>query len=889
MFKIGNFAKMFQPKPIESKPVKKPQASPPNADAVIAKKADTQYYAATSKAKLENQYATQQPTPYGAQKQINNLPPPDPNDKAAIEKYKTQCKQLADDAIKNSEPPKIEDFRNSGLNGRTAEYEYRQVKQSYDSQISQLKKISEEATRNPGKLITPQGARDAIDKLPRPDRSDSQAILDYNNKRSQIASDALLYVKSPDLKDYKGDAVGYKKAQSDYKDAVNQLKEDSYAAGSKTPPPITKAEADKAADDYIKNHNGVKNEDDGYAVGKELAGLAKTSPQDAAAIMKRVQEKLAKTEYGDNVASGFINSSSDSDLQTIAKLPGGVELFKDLQHHLLSGNVHDNERDQAKRLSNTITSLTGIFADGYDGIRPGKADSESPYSEDAKPEDAATFLKYESALGGPGSKGQAFAAALELHKNDPAWIRSFMSEVGKDQVTQYISDSFNIPNLSPEQAAKNSTSIRTALETLVKSGDLKQSGMDALVKKLKDANPAAFTEIFAKSSNAEFKEMFVKATINSGENKLEAAGAYVLKTLSAQEQAKFLDGLNEGQLNSFIEGAMAGQFETIDYMAYLKNQKSPSPDGIPQITIGGIDSLVALARKESGYNGSTFETAPFSKELQQRVFNAVNKGLRNSDAFDNFKDNKTFKDNLSKIFINHGAEILKAQAPDGGFQNADFVSGMVKFFEMTLFTKNAGGLRDELMQSVIKTMGNVGDASKSPPLDPAKYAATHNGWSQQDHVEVMGGLQAMVIQAASNQKDYIKNEILEDQQKKQEMIGFVTGMAFAFLPGAGDLFGKIAADGASFLEQIPDKIIKYSYDQAKSQIESAAQDGMLNLLNNMNGGNADALGKIDVFINEFKNTVTTTSSTLPNGETGELDLRTKFQSAFAFYGDLIRF
>lgn len=539
------------------------------------------------------------------------------------------------------------------------------------------------------------------------------------------------------------------------------------------------------------------------------------------------------------------------------------------------------------------TAKKSIFDDGYDGVDTIDENYRSPYFDDTPPKGAAEFLKYDMAFSSPGSKGQAFADTLALHKDDPEWTKNFLREVGKKDVAKYISDSFNNPYLTSKQAERNSANIRAGLELAVKNGDLTQTGMDALVKELKNGNAYAFTEIFGKSSDPQFKQMFVQATINSGSSRLQAAGAYVLKTFSAADQAKFLNGLSDSQLNSFVAGAMAGQFEVRELKSQLDDPYGYN--GITNVTVGGIDSLVSIASRETGYNGSVFETAPFSKELQQRIFIAISKGLTNGDAFNNFRDNKIFKDNLSEIFIHHGKEILKAQAPDGAFTDSSFISGMTKFFEMTLFTKNPGGLRDQLMQSVIKTMSDVGDASKAPPLAPEEYEKLHNGWSQQDHVEVMGGLQAMILQAASNQKEYIKNEILNDQAKKQELIGFVTGMAFAFLPGAGDIFGKIAADGASFLKQIPDKIINYTFDQGKSQIESAAKDGLISLLKNMNGSNSAALSDIDAFIGGFKQTVVATSSVLPNGEKGEngkpdeLNLRTAFQSAFAFYGDLVRF
>jgi hypothetical protein len=304
-------------------------------------------------------------------------------------------------------------------------------------------------------------------------------------------------------------------------------------------------------------------------------------------------------------------------------------------------------------------------------------------------------------------------------------------------------------------------------------------------------------------------------------------------------------------------------------------------------TMGGVESLLRTANQYTGYYGSTFQTAPFSPELQNRLFNAVVGGLNDTEAFNNFKENPAFKDELSKLFMRNGSEILKQNAPDGAFQNADFITGMTKFFELTLFSPKGGELRDDLMKSVIDTMGNVGDASKNPPLTQSEYEARHNGWSQQDHTEVMGGLLGMVWQAAENQKEYINNEIMQDAAKKKEMVGFFVGMAFSFVPGAGDVMGKIAGEGASFLQQLPDKIVNFAWDTSKDQLKNGSQEFLLNLLKG--SSNADALANVDMLTDKFRDIIVATNAALPNGEAGELNLRAAFQSAFSFYHELVEF
>ncbi|MDQ2746801.1 MAG: hypothetical protein M3T96_06035, partial [Acidobacteriota bacterium] len=354
-------------KPITLKPLPKPETKPqpqaqPKAATVAFKQNDAQYIGATNRYKLDKQFDATLPTPYKALEQINNLPKPDPTDKAAVEKYKEQRKQIADDAIDNSKPPKIEDFRNTGLNGATANYQYQQSKQGYDSQISDLKKISKDAKNYPNKILTPYEAQQEIDKLPRPDRSNPQSVLDYNNRRASIADSALMYAKPPTRDDFKSlpGATGnyeYREALRSYNSSVAQLKEDSSAGGTSILPKMTDAEVNKAATDYINARGGVNNEDDAYGVGEDIAALAKTDPQGAVLVMQKVQAKLNDTTYGDNVASGFVDKTSVEDLRSFSQLPGGETVLRDLQNHLTSGDVHGSEYKQSDKIDEAITGL----------------------------------------------------------------------------------------------------------------------------------------------------------------------------------------------------------------------------------------------------------------------------------------------------------------------------------------------------------------------------------------------------------------------------------------------------------------------------------------------------------------------------------------------------
>lgn len=357
-FRIDSFFKNIvkeipPPKP-EVKP--QPQSPPP----VNTQTSERQFIATNNRRNLENKLA-ENASPYKAIEQINQLPKPEPNDKAAVAEYKKQRAEIADNAIKNSQPPKIEDFRNSGLNGATASYEYSEALTSYNSQIAELKKTSADAQKYPDRILTPGAAVIEINNLPRPDRNDPQAIQEYNRQRAEIADSALLYAEPPKREDFRGlngatASYEYSQALSYYNTYVGQLEEAANSRYSSTPPPITDAEADAAATELIDRRGGSGDisEDDAYDIGNDLSQLARTDPEGAAAVMEKVQEKLNDTDKGDNVASGFVNNLSVEDLRRVSQTPEGKAVLEDLQNRLLSGSVHDNEREEAAKIYEAI-------------------------------------------------------------------------------------------------------------------------------------------------------------------------------------------------------------------------------------------------------------------------------------------------------------------------------------------------------------------------------------------------------------------------------------------------------------------------------------------------------------------------------------------------------
>jgi hypothetical protein len=674
-----------------------------------------------------------------------------------------------------------------------------------------------------------------------------------------------------------------------------------------TTPTITRLEAEQRADEIIGT-NGGKDNLNTEGVGRELAEIAKTNPADAWAITHAMlgdsidQDDTGKVRENDKdeIAQSFAANLSDAEIDAVARDENGRALLERMQRHLLSGSVHGDELQTAERLQKAIGKYQTFseYNQGIDRLSDLAMTTAygAAFDPNSSPETAAAALKSPYRPGfDPQSDVQAFTDQLAAHKNDPQWLQSYYAALGSGKTAELIGSAATPSGYSTylyggygskdaaEMYNRNMATIAASLETLRANGGLSQTDMNNLTNAMQKGgfNPNVAIDMFGKTST-DVQEMFVRAAVSNGSDPVEAAGSYVLSQMSSYKQSQILGSLDDPALNNFIQGAMAGQTEAIDMSNYLATGIADK-----RTTLGGVGKLLETANHTTVYYHAQQAVPDFSPELQNRIFNAVAGGLNNSKAFDNFKENPAFKDDLSGLFIRNGAEILKTQAPDGAFQSADFITGMTKFFELTLFSPQGGELRDELMANVIKTMGNVGDASKNPPLIQSDYENLHNGWSQQDHTEVMGGLLGMVWQAAENQQGYIQNEIMQDAARKKEMVGFFVGMAFSFVPGAGDVMGKITGEGASFLQQIPDKIVNFAWDQSKDQLKNGSQDFLLNLLKGST--NADALANVDMLTDKFRDLIVATNAAMPNGEAGELNLRAAFQSAFGFYHELVEF
>lgn len=464
----------------------------------------------------------------------------------------------------------------------------------------------------------------------------------------------------------------------------------------------------------------------------------------------------------------------------------------------------------------------GLFTDGYEGIKPVQANYVSPYSPDAKPEEAASFIKYESA---PGSKPLHFAAALDAHKDDPQWLESFLREMGIEDTANFIAGSFQLTNLTPEAAAKNSAAIRETLETLVESGALTQEGMDALVAKLKDKNEYVFTEIFANSASPELKQMFVNSAAKLGGDKMNAAAALVLGNMSPDKQAEFLNSLGPDKLKQFIHSAMAGQFTLVDLDAKLRNPNAGVTDS-PTITFGGIEKILQTASIETAYNGSTLVESPFSTELKVSLFNIVTERLTDSGTAEKFRGNVEFKQHLGTIYGNNQHEITASYINESGEDlTPDGVKNLNAFFREVIFTtplaENAKDIATSFTQRADEVLNDADNLSDEDFL--LKY-----GKDKRTMSSLVGQEFGTLVNAMEESLKNIKD--LSDKEAKQivdVLNGFVSvASATAGVPGVAATAGSsiIGESLKILIGSAAESISKGNYDEAVKQLKEQGID-----------------------------------------------------------------
>ncbi|MGI8554866.1 MAG: hypothetical protein ACR2LT_00700 [Pyrinomonadaceae bacterium] len=515
-------------------------------------------------------------------------------------------------------------------------------------------------------------------------------------------------------------------------------------------PKITPAGAQSKADEIIAK-NGGKDNLNTDNVGRDLANIAHQNPADAWAVTQAMlgdgidQDGKGKIKENDKdeIAQSFTESLKDSEITTLAQDENGRNLLDRMEHHLLSGSVHGDERDTADRIQNELGKYR-TFSDWQQGIDP---HSEAAYSvsygtafdTNASPEEAAAGLKTTNRLTYDiSSDTQAFTDQLEAHKDDAEWIQKYFSALGSDKTAEltgnaatpsgysnYLAGSMTGSQAAAEQYTKNMATIRDAFNTLQQGGNFSQTDMNTLVNSMqkRGLNPSVAVDVFGNASS-DVQESFVRATMANGNDTLEAAGSYVLSQMSSYKQSQILGGLSQDQLNTFIKGAMAGQTEALDVKNYLETGR-----GDKTINLSGVEKILQNANGES-IPYPPYSHKPFSPELQTKIFNAAANALTDDKAFENFSENTDFKNALSTLTISQHKEFINsALDADGKKTGEDFAPEFrdkySKLLQMTLFTPPLGEKSADLMKFVDKTYKDLANDLKNLPDANSDFAKQH--------------------------------------------------------------------------------------------------------------------------------------------------------------------
>lgn len=340
------------------------------------------------------------------------------------------------------------------------------------------------------------------------------------------------------------------------------------------------------------------------------------------------------------------------------------------------------------------------------------------------------------------------------------------------------------------------------------------SGAKLIEKLIKD-DPEEFANMmrFAGQGSAEQQRTIGIALGNAYEN------------LSPEEQQSFAEALaqwtiadaftprTDGTEPTGIANLVANGFND-DLKRAVVNEMMEAAEGIEPGLFGdngGVD-VKAL------FNGAAIIAQSGGSDLQVELFDTIIKTLPEVNL-PSLMNDPQLKDRLSQLFIDNSTDILHSlTAENGRFLDSQSLDGLRQFFELTLFSKDGGQLRESLMGSVINSISQFADPQNSSSVGRNKEADEY----------VAGSLIGLVQSAALNQKDAINSE----QESREETVKFFTGLAFAAVPGASRVLGE--GSGA---------ILEFAYNKAKEFAQSHAGSGIANFINNMLDG--DALENID--------------------------------------------
>lgn len=225
---------------------------------------------------------------------------------------------------------------------------------------------------------------------------------------------------------------------------------------------------------------------------------------------------------------------------------------------------------------------------------------------------------------------------------------------------------------------------------------------------------------------------------------------------------------------------------------------------------GGVD-VIALANSAAilagGAATGTEQAAMFNRIIQS--FPEMH-----PDQLASLMEDPALKDNLGKVFINNSEAIMRGLTNEqGDLIDPNSMDGLRQFFEMTMFSRNGGELREQVMGEAVRLISEFADPTAAPTA----------GREKTDDARTAGSLIGLVQAAAINQREAIQ----DDQKSREETTKMFVGMAFAFAPGASEVLGEGSAT-----------LLEFAYEQGKEYAQENAQSGLGGLINNLVDGDS---------------------------------------------------
>ncbi|HEX8474922.1 MAG TPA: hypothetical protein VF666_12905 [Pyrinomonadaceae bacterium] len=478
-----------------------------------------------------------------------------------------------------------------------------------------------------------------------------------------------------------------------------------------TSQPISAAEANRRADELIATHGG-RGHLDTDAVGEALALMAEQNPSEARAVTEKVLDKIEERDR-DEVAQSFVEKLDYAKLRALAADRDGQALLERLKSHLLSGSVHDDERETAGKIDAAIAGvLRGVnreqdiekaadaVTDAFDYNRNNTEIAAQTLAEQARQLDE---------LYGPGAGAELIK---RLAERDAATLTHLLQSAGDSASGLSSQDRATITRSLGAAYASMSTNERREFSAQLVSSAHRMNYYDH--------DPAYYQNlatVIGNSGSTTLKSDYAKTVID-----------YVNNPDTP------LTGSYETDANALLASAgvaVANDTRAIeDTLGYLKRTKLLGAQAGHYATARFLQALAAVPNKDGDavlgdfLKGSSRINFADAKHIFEIVSNnQIGHGfVWQGDGYfkDSLSDAPGVKEGLAQFFLSRSDEFLN-ELTDFDYDNRQGLAisnaeTLSNFFRLTTFAEDAP-YQGEIIAAVVKhaatLRSKIGDSSLS--------------------------------------------------------------------------------------------------------------------------------------------------------------------------------